>query len=345
MTLKRWGGAARLVVFGSLIKMLTLNAYADGLKSIDRCEGLLCIDVSEVGDPINPADLNTGRGKVGYSFAIARNEITVGQYVIFLNAVAADLSGLSPEQRETMEDLWQEDMLNTYDYVSPHGVINRSGSGTGVDPYVYSEVSDPSLGASSAQRPALYISWFSAARFANWLHNGGNKGSSTETGAYTLDYKQNGIFVRNPDARWWIPSLDEWYKAAFYDPTKPGGNNKYWLYPTRSDNLPVAEMPPGGDNSANFNSMAPDGRKLIPVGSFSSTASHYGAQDLAGSMWEWTDTAVLNHEGWPETMVVVGGSWSLGLINVSKFGDRDYLPSSSDDDTGFRLATTLKSKQ
>ena len=333
--------AALLAVFAGFV-VYGADAGAAGPES--RCEGLVCIDLFEVGDVRNPPDAESGHGRVDHSFAVTRGEITLEQYVTFLNAVAADLSMLAPTQRETIEALWQEDMFKTYDYVSPHGAISRSGSGTGTDPYIYREAPDLALGAHSVLRPALYISWFSAARFANWLHNGGKNGSDTETGAYSLEYRQNGIAARNPDARWWIPSADEWYKAAFYDPTKPGGN-PYWLYPTRSDELPVAEMPPGGANSANYNSMAPDGRKLTAVGSFAGTASHYGAQDLAGSMWEWTDTPVLNHDGEPETMIVMGGSWSLGLINVSKFGARDYLPSSSDDDTGFRLATTTKSSK
>ena len=330
-----------VTLFAAVAAVLICSANAASAGTENRCEGLVCIDLAEVGDAANPPDAETGYGQVDYSFAITRGEITLEQYVTFLNAVAADLSALSPAQRETIEALWQEDMIKTYDYVSPNGAISRSGSGTKADPYVYREAPDPALGSHSARRPALYISWFSAARFANWLHNGGTNGSSTEKGAYSLDYKQNGIVARNPDARWWIPSANEWYKAAFYDPSKPG-SNRYWLYPTRSDALPAGEMPPGGVNSANYNSMAPDGRKLTAVGSYASSMSHYGVLDLAGSMWEWTDTPVLNHYGQPETMIVMGGSWSLGLINVSKFGERDYLPSSSDDDTGFRLATKTK---
>ena len=34
--------------------------------------------------------------------------------------------------------------------------------------------------------------------------------------------------------------------------------------------------------------------------------------------------------------------YKLGIINISKFGPRDYEPTYNDDDTGFRLATTVK---
>ena len=59
----------------------------------------------------------------------------------------------------------------------------------------------------------------------------------------------------------------------------------------------------------------------------------------AGLLWEWNDAIYPDFEGTPITRGMRGGSWSLGLINASKFGPRDYEPTYSDDDTGFRLAT------
>ena len=45
------------------------------------------------------------------------------------------------------------------------------------------------------ERPIGAVSWFDAARFANWLHNGGTNGASTETGAYTLNGASRGLFL------------------------------------------------------------------------------------------------------------------------------------------------------
>ena len=64
-------------------------------------------------------------------------------------------------------------------------------------------------GGTSAYLPVTYIGFLEAARFANWLHNGQGNGS-TETGAYDIS---DGI-KRQPDARYWIPTENEWYKAA-----------------------------------------------------------------------------------------------------------------------------------
>lgn len=299
------------------------------------CTGLVCVDTVNVGDAGNAADTDTGYGAVNYDYAIGKYEMTVSQYVAFLNAVA------SVPPNAGVAGLWDKGMEKPKSYVTS-GLIKRSGSGTAADPYIYTEMADTSLGQNSGRRAILNISWFSAARFANWLHNGATKTASTETGAYTLNGATSGVFFKNPDARWWIPSEDEWYKAAYYDPTKSGAN-KYWKYPTRTDILPVAEAAPGGNNSANYNSPAAiEGQRVTPVGAYASSVSYYGTYDQAGLMWEWNDAVFTDYEGQPVTRGMRGGSWSLGMINVSKFGPRDYEPVYDDDDSGFRLATTRK---
>ena len=76
-----------------------------------------------------------------------------------------------------------------------------------------------------------------------------------------------------------LPSEQEWYKAAYYDPEKSGGAG-YWLYPTNSDNAP----------EANINSNAP-----CDVESFA--ASPYGTYGQAGNVWEYNDTRSGNKVG------------------------------------------------
>ncbi len=329
------GRTRSLTVAAGLAPLLMLVAGCSGAgtsaPSTNPCAGLVCIETVNVADAGNPADQDTGHGAVGYDYAIGAFEISVSEYLAFLNAVAAIPS--SP----AIEELWVDDMQDTKAYVSP-GLIARTGSGTVADPYAYSEVPDPALGDASGRRGVLNVSWFSAARFANWLHNGATVESSTETGAYTLDGATSGVFARNPDAQWWIPSDDEWYKAAYYDPAKPG-SNQYWTYPTKSDELPAVEPFPGGANSANFNGAMPEGQKITPAGAYTASVSAYGTYDQAGLLWEWNDAIYPDFEGTPITRGMRGGSWSLGLINASKFGPRDYEPTYSDDDTGFRLAT------
>jgi len=54
-------------------------------------------------------------------------------------------------------------------------------------------------------------------RFVNWLENGQPAdGSGTESGVYTIGSGVNE--TRAAAASYFIPSEDEWYKAAYYDP-------------------------------------------------------------------------------------------------------------------------------
>jgi len=69
--------------------------------------------------------------------------------------------------------------------------------------------------------------------------NGGTSSSSTETGAYTLNGGTSGNAPAvNVGAAVYIPTENQWYKAAYY---KGGSTNAgYWDYATQSDSAPTA---------------------------------------------------------------------------------------------------------
>jgi len=140
-----------------------------------------------------------------------------GQYTEFLNAVAdEDTYGLY------YTSMWSDS------YGCRIERIGSSGS------YRYNVAGD------WADRPVNYVSWGDAARFANWLHNeqptGDQDETTTEDGAYDMSLGEN--VVRKLDARVFLTSEDEWYKAAYY---KGGGLDAgYWDYATQSDVLPTA---------------------------------------------------------------------------------------------------------
>jgi hypothetical protein len=89
-----------------------------------------------------------------------------------------------------------------------------------------------------------FVSFWNALRFANWLHNGQPRGlqdeTTTEDGAYTLTPTGivNNTITRNPGAVVFLPSENEWYKAAYYDPATafdhvltsitPSGQMRLW---------------------------------------------------------------------------------------------------------------------
>jgi formylglycine-generating enzyme required for sulfatase activity len=290
---------------------------------------LVTIDTVAVGDPGNAAD-TTGYGAVTNVFAIGKYEVTISQYATFLNSVASVTSD------SYIVDLWNVNMMDNNPSIAG---ISRSGAGIIADPYVYAEIGPVGLtppGASSAgDRPISYVSWFDAARFANWMNNGATNGASTETGAYTLNGATSGIFAVNPGATWSLPSEDQWYKAAYY---KGGGTNAgYWLYPTQSDAAPGNTIG-GATNQANYNngvyavtqSGTPEPQNyLTDVGAFSNSASAYGTYDQGGNLFEWNSDLGFS-----------GSSWYTSDLNLesSSFGGAAD-PSLDLFFVGFRVAT------
>jgi sulfatase modifying factor 1 len=263
-----------------------------------QAQPLVTIETVTVGDAGNAAD-TTGYGAVTNVFAIGKYEVTIGQYNTFLNSVASVTSD------SYIVDLWNGSMATDLNIAG----ISRSGSGILGDPYSYSVIG-------TGNRPITYVSWFDAARFANWMNNGGTNGASTETGAYTLNGATSGVgFTKNVGATWWIPSEDEWYKAAYY---KGGGSDAgYWKYPTQSDDMPgnvLGALP----NQANFyatnysvtQSATYDSSQnyLTELGAFSSSGSYYDTYDQGGNVWEWND-AVIDREFFGLSRGIRGGSW------------------------------------
>ena len=58
--------------------------------------------------------------------------------------------------------------------------------------------------------------------------------------------------TRKPDAKYWIPTENEWYKAAYHKNDGVTGN--YWDYPTGSNSVPSNDLiDPDPGNNANFN--------------------------------------------------------------------------------------------
>lgn len=294
---------------------------------------MTAIAFTPVGNAGNAPD-KTGYGAVNSPYAISKYEVTIGQYVAFLNTVAAVPTA------SYITNLYTKDM-NDDDYVIEN-TITRKGSGTVADPYQYAVATgpadpqkNPGVKGSTPNDPVPFVDWFDAARFINWLNNGANASASTETGTYTLNGATSGFIPRNADAKFWLPTENEWYKAAYFDPALNQGAGGYWLNATRSNRLPDVIDPPGSANAANYNGLRPEQYKLIDVGSYALSPSAFGTFDQAGNLWEWSGTN-LN-----ENYIVRGGSWSYGLTTVESIQRRDYKTDYNDDDTGFRVATKI----
>jgi formylglycine-generating enzyme required for sulfatase activity len=273
------------------------------------------------------SDGTSGYGAVSYAFHISEYKITNAQYAQFLNAVgAADTNGL-----------WVTSFVS-----DPHGGITRVGVlGS------YSYVVDTAMG----NKPVVFIDFWSALRFCNWLHNGMPTGAedntTTEDGAYTITAAgmAANTITRNPGALYFIPNEKEWYKAAYYDPVE-NGTGGYWGYSTRSNTAPtVATCDALGDinnqtlNIANYNNGAIWNGVTGNVTSVGSggpgTESAFGASEMGGNAWEWNETIIA-----PTVRGCRGGSWADGQTALqAQYRRADCLPTLQTAEVGFRIAS------
>jgi hypothetical protein len=169
-------------------------------------------------------------GSVKDEFEIGQLEITVSQYVTFLNTVDHD--------GKNLHQLYEDNMNPT---VWPqYGSIGFSSDASRGEHY---SVAYPEW----AQKPFNFGDFRRGARFVNSLYNGDvlSKTPSKSNGFDYVTYSvrlspetERGMYdmgsetpVRGESTGFVLPSNDEWVKAAYYDP-KGGGTDSYWQYPT-----------------------------------------------------------------------------------------------------------------
>ncbi len=287
------------------------------------------IELVPVGNPGNAADDQvmddgtSGYGAVDYAFQIGKYEVTAEQYSAFLNDVAkTDPYGLYNPRM--WSDVWSG------------GRIHRSGE---EGDYSYT------VAPGSENQPVSYVGWGDAARFANWLHNGRPTGpqdaTTTEEGAYSLNGATTAEALmgvtRNPNAIWWLPSEDEWYKAAYH--ANDGATGNYWDYPTGTNSTPSNKLiEPDPGNNANFSqggtTTIADPFPTTLVGEFENSGSPYGTFDQGGNLWEWNDSAIDD-----SSRGVRGGNWGTGADSMRAFFRGYAEPTIEGFGIGFRVAT------
>ncbi|MAT72679.1 MAG: PEP-CTERM sorting domain-containing protein [Planctomycetaceae bacterium] len=287
----------------------------------------LSFNWSPVGNAGNAAD-TTGFGAVSYNYRISQTEVTNAQYAEFLNAVAAtDAHGLySPYMNSsTQGGITRSGVSGSYTYSVKPAV---AGQGPGGSEYAYDN------------KPVVFVSFFDAMRFVNWLHNGQGSGN-TETGVYSIS---DGVSEsRAANANYWIPSEDEWYKAAYHD-AAAGTAGTYFDFATASNATPDNNLPTNDSgNSANFNAgdfstpvytTGSSDYPMIDVGAYTLSDSAYGTFDQAGNVWEWNEAVIdISKRG------LRGGSWYFDADALAVGFRNDNAPAFEGDAFGFRVAT------
>ena len=322
-----------LVVFASVLTLVAGVARANLFNMPGAQTSLSFVTVGDPGNAPDTAvmgneDGTTGYGSVLYVYRMGEYDVTIGQYVQFLNAVA------------------QTDTYGLYNsYMDDYSTLGIAQSGTSGS-YNYSVTGgDPQ----AANCPVHDVTWGDAARFCNWLQNGqptypagtpGEVAGSTETGAYTLNGDTtNYMETRSSGATFFIPSENEWYKAAYY---KGGSTNAgYWAYPTQSNTAPSNVLSSSGSNNANYNTgsfgnfiFTDPTNNLTPVGAFSASPGPYGTYDMGGDVWQCNEAIIGSSRG------LRGGSWyDRSSILASSYRSHANTPTYPYSDVGFRVAS------
>lgn len=241
---------------------------------------------SEIGDVGNPGFTNSipGQeprtvGRVDYRYRISTTEVTTAQWATFLNSFAPHIRPLGlPVGSPTVAG----------------GTFYQGPGPDGVPGYAALP--------QEAQRTSQ-MGWRLAAIYCNWLHNGAPTGSNLPlshfaNGAYDIstftenpDGTYNDQLAHNEGAKFWIPTVDEWHKAGYWDPNRFGEDEGgWWLFPNGTDERLEFGRPEDGGET-NFGER----RDVIPgvpddVGSYPTVTSPWGLLDVSGGGREWLET-------------------------------------------------------
>lgn len=299
--------------------------------------GIEFVTVGDAGNaawPGNPAipsaDYALGRGSVGYEYRIGRFEMTLAQWIPFFNA-AYDRPGGERIPWTELPTAWS---------AVPVTPTHAGGQRWAVP-------------AGRENELVGNISWRMAAVYCNWLHNEQRLDRAAFlTGAYDVSTFGTGTVNRNftdqltrsPGARFFIPTWDEWLKAAHYDPNRfSPGQGGWWRYSTSSDTAPIGGPPGVGQANYGFSSGGFTER-LILLGSYPTVQSPWGLLDAAGGTGEWTE-GVLSVGG-VSYRQVDGSFWGTSpsrsvLDSITTMGG--ILPNIASSGYGFRIASVVPS--
>ncbi len=326
------------MTLGGMACVATLAATI-ARADIDPNSGIDFVRIRAVGNAPWPGDGTLGdraigRGGVNYEYSIGKFEVTTAQWVEFFNAAM---------------DRPSNDRL-------PH-VFPPSRWGA-----------QPTVPISGGQRwtvpagnemlPTGNISWRMAAMYCNWLHN--DKQLNREAfldGAYDVStFGFTGAVMtdqrsHHPSAKYWIPTWDEWLKAAHYDPHKNGPDQGgWWKYSITSDTVPISGPPQslapdslGQVNAGGWISQYPNlSSYAIPLGAYAGVTSPWGLFDTGGATTEWTES-IIQSPGGPPFRILDGSNWFDGnpIADAIWTENANDFPNVSTFDFGFRIASSI----
>jgi formylglycine-generating enzyme len=219
--------------------------------------------------------LNTHLSAQADTFGTSGNEFTIDFVNIGNAGNAADTTGYGAVPYQYR--------VGTYE-ITQDAITKATASG----------MADVTAGPWTGSQPATEISWYEAAAFVNWLNTSTGKQAAynlTFSGTWSMTLWSSGDawqaggenLYRNKDAFYFLPSENEWYKAAYYNP----GGSSYFLYPTASSSVPTAVASGTNTGTAVYNNAASVPAIVDSAGGL----SPYGTMGQGGNVGEWNESA------------------------------------------------------
>lgn len=180
--------------------------------------------------------------------------------------------------------------------------------------------------------PTQNVSWYEAAQFANWLntstgHQPAYKFTGTQgTSDYTLSTWSDAEAAagtrnyRHKDAVYFLPTEDEWVKAAYWN------GSEIQLYATPSG------IPPTIAADANYNWAV---GQPWAVGSGSMELN--GTYDMMGNVWEWMESLYADHS--TSLRTIRGGGYGESSVYLRSSYRSNFGHGTEYVDFGFRVAS------
>lgn len=292
--------------------ILSTAAHADITESFGSGANQFNMTFVPIGNPSNVADTTTGipnpAGSVGYAYNMGKFEVS-------------------------------RDMVIKANAEGNLGITLQDMSG---------------LGGNGLNRPATGVNWNEAARFVNWLNTsqgfapaykfavqpgqaGYSANADIELWQPTDDGYNPANLFRNSQAKYFLPSINEWHKAAYYDPNKNGGTGGYWNYSTGSDSAPSAVSGGTAAGTAVFNRPSIQGPADIDN---AGGLSPYLLMGMGGNVGEWEETEFdrLNNDP-TSSRGLRGGHWNNTSSILHASARLSSLPTGSIINHGFRVAS------
>lgn len=201
-------------------------------------------------------------------------------------------------------------------------------------------------------RAATNLTWNEAARFVNWLNTSqgyapayrfrraDSPGINAWLSDQTDDYDPLNPY-RSKRAVFALPTIDEWYKSAYYDPVL-NSSGGYWQYAVKSNSAPNPVDSGTGAGDAVYG-LAADASpaEITSAGGLSA----YGVMGMNGNVWEWVESSYAGTFGGSDNRILVGGGWAeTDASTMDRFSRQEtanFSPLANIPQGGFRVISLL----